>query len=291
MALERQLNGNGFNQQPLNDLLGAVRCGHCDQIPAQCVWAALVTKDFSTHKWMRKAWSLEKSPVGTTIVPMTLNVVLDALSLKCVQHIVDHWSNDAVDNLQAIETAQRIPDQPEFAPRRVYIRHADPKRKCCWGLRERKSGTKRRVWPLGAHEVTEKIRNKNEVILEAHGNRKKVQLCIIDGHLSPEERGIAPKLQKYRGRVVLRGDIVEDDSGAFAVFTEQGSSASQTTAAKIMDVIAKFRAVSAYTSVEVEDAPKLLKIPKSECPEVWIRIPRTQMAEIMVQYGRPSCSS
>ena len=38
--------------------------------------------------------------------------------------------------------------------------------------------------------------------------------------------------QKYKGRVVLRGDIVKDDSGSYAVFTEQGSSASQMTAAK-----------------------------------------------------------
>ena len=29
--------------------------------------------------------------------------------------------------------------------------------------------------------------------------------------------------QKYKGRVVLRGDIVKDDSGAYAVFTEQGT--------------------------------------------------------------------
>ena len=40
-----------------------------------------------------------------------------------------------------------------------------------------------------------------------------------------------------KGRVVLRGDIVKDDSGSDAVFTEQGSSASQMTAAKVMDMI------------------------------------------------------
>ena len=38
---------------------------------------------------------------------------------------------------------------------------------------------------------------------------------------------LEPKLQKYKGRVVLRGDIVKDDSGACAVFTAQGSSALQ----------------------------------------------------------------
>ena len=45
------------------------------------------------------------------------------------------------------------------------------------------------------------------------------------------------QFQKYKGRVALRGDIVKDNSGAYAVFTEQRSSASQQTAAKVMDVI------------------------------------------------------
>ena len=81
---------------------------------------------------------------------------------------------------------------------------------------------------------------------------------------------------------MLRGNIVQDDSGACAAFTEQGSSASQMTAAKVMDVIARLPgcagqaadAVSAKTQVKMEDAPKLLKIPKSECPDIWKRLSR-----------------
>ena len=54
------------------------------------------------------------------------------------------------------------------------------------------------------------------------------------------------------------------------------------SAAKVMDVVARLPdcdgqaadAVSAHTSVKLEDAPRLLKIPKSECPAVWIRLPR-----------------
>ena len=54
------------------------------------------------------------------------------------------------------------------------------------------------------------------------------------------------------------------------------------TAAKVMDVIARLRdcdeqrtdAVSAYTQVKLADTPRLLRIPKSECPDVWIRHPR-----------------
>ena len=56
----------------------------------------------------------------------------------------------------------------------------------------------------------------------------------------------------------------------------------QMTAAKIMDIISRLPgfdgqaadAVSAYTQVKMEDAHKLLKIPKSECPDIWIRLPR-----------------
>ena len=41
------------------------------------------------------------------------------------------------------------------------------------------------------------------------------------------------KHRKHKGRVVLRGYIVKDDSGSYAEFTEPGSSASQMTAAKV----------------------------------------------------------
>ena len=99
-------------------------------------------------------------------------------------------------------------------------------------------------------------------------------------HLKNAE--LETKHPKYKGRVVLRGDIVKDDSGSCAVFTEQGSSASQMTAAKVMDIISRLPgcagqtadAVSAYTQVKMEDASKLLKILKSECPDIWIRLPR-----------------
>ena len=74
---------------------------------------------------------------------------------------------------------------------------------------------------------------------------------------------------------------MKNDAGSHAVFTEQGSSASQMTAAKVLHVKARLPgcageaadAVSAYTQVKMEDAPTSLKIPKSECPDIWIRLP------------------
>ena len=60
---------------------------------------------------------------------------------------------------------------------------------------------------------------------------------------------------------------MKDDSGTYAVSTEQGSSAPQMAAAKIVDVIARLPgcegqaadSVSAYTQVKMEDVPQLLK--------------------------------
>ena len=121
-----------------------------------------------------------------------------------------------------------------------------------------------------------KVRSTKGVIDEARTKGAKVHFASLMDicHLKIAELEV--KHQKYRGRVVLQGDIVKDDSGSYAVFTEQGSSASQMTAAKVMDIISRLpgcsgqaaAAVSAYTQENMEDAPKLLKIQKSECPDI-----------------------
>ena len=127
-----------------------------------------------------------------------------------------------------------------------------------------------------------KVRNKSEVIAEGRKECRKVHFASLVDLCHLKISKLEPQYQKYKGRVVLRGDIVKDNSGSYAVFTEQGSSASQMTAAKVMDIISRLPecsgqaadAVSAYTQVNMEDAPKLLNIPESECPDIWIRLPR-----------------
>ena len=120
---------------------------------------------------------------------------------------------------------------------------------------------------ISAWKMT-KVRSKKEVIDEARTKGIKVHFASLMD-MSSEKCWIGGKAPKYKGRVVLRGDIVKDDSGSYAVFTEQGSSGSQMTAAKIMDIISRLPscdgqaadAVSAKTQVKMEDAHKLLKIP------------------------------
>ena len=54
----------------------------------------------------------------------------------------------------------------------------------------------------------EKVKSTKEVSLEAQRDKKERPLCYIDGHLFPQKNAeLEPKLQKYKGRVVLRGDI------------------------------------------------------------------------------------
>ena len=127
-----------------------------------------------------------------------------------------------------------------------------------------------------------KVRSEKQVIDEARTSGAKVHFASLMDICHVKNAELEAKHQKYKGRVVFRGDIVKDDSVSYAVFTEQGSSASQMTAAKIMDIISRLPgcdgqaadAVSASTQVNIEDAHKLLKIPKSECPDIWIRLPR-----------------
>ena len=122
---------------------------------------------------------------------------------------------------------------------------------------------------------------KDKSTKEAQKNNNKVHFASLMDLCHRKNSELEPQFQKYEGRVVLRGDIVKDDSGSYAVFTEQGSSASQLTAAKVVDIFSRLPgcaghaadAVSPYTKVKIEEATE------------------TQMAQIMVQYGRPSCLS
>ena len=72
-----------------------------------------------------------------------------------------------------------------------------------------------------------KVRSKKEVIDEARTSGAKVRFASLMDICHLKNAELEAKHQKYKGRVVLRGDFVKDDSGSYAVFTEQGSSASQ----------------------------------------------------------------
>ena len=55
--------------------------------------------------------------------------------------------------------------------------------------------------------------------VEAQRDKKKVHFATLMDLCHLKNAELESKIQKYKGRV-LQGDIVKDDSGAFAVFTE-----------------------------------------------------------------------
>ena len=143
-----------------------------------------------------------------------------------------------------------------------------------------------------------KVRCKKQVIDEARTSGATVHFASLMDICHLKNAELEAKHQKYKGRVVFRGDIVKDNSGSYAVFTEQGSSASQMTAAKtwISSPDARLRWTSSRRSISLYPSEN------GRCSQIiensQIGVSRhldssttTQMAKIMVQYGRPSRSS
>ena len=58
-----------------------------------------------------------------------------------------------------------------------------------------------------------KVRNKNEVIVEARNEGRKVHFASLMNLCHLKNSELEPQFQKYKGRVVLQVDIVIDDSG------------------------------------------------------------------------------
>ena len=144
-----------------------------------------------------------------------------------------------------------------------------------------------------------KVRSKKEVIDEARTKGAKVHFASLMDICHSKKAEVETNHQKYKGRVVLRGDIVKDYSGSYAVFTEQGSSASPMTAAKVMDIISRLpcaqdKQLMQYllcTQVKNGRCSKIIDNSTIGMPRHLDSATTTQMAQIMVQYGRPSRSS
>ena len=72
-----------------------------------------------------------------------------------------------------------------------------------------------------------KVKSKKSVIDEARTSGATIHSASSMDICHLKNAALEAKHQKYKGRVVLRGDIVKGDSGSYAVFTQQRSSASQ----------------------------------------------------------------
>ena len=104
------------------------------------------------------------------------------------------------------------------------------------------------------------VKSKQEVIEQAQKEGKTVHFGTLMEVCHVKNSKLEKQFPKNKGRVVLRGDVVKDDSSLYSVFTEQGSYASHMTAAKVQDVISRLPgcagqagdSMSAYTQVRMK---------------------------------------
>ena len=83
---------------------------------------------------------------------------------------------------------------------------------------------------------------------------------------------------------MLREDIVKDDNGHKAVFTEQGASASRVAAATFVNTVSRLRgmaeeandAVIACVHVYMSETHRFRRSPQKECPQVCITLPHSR---------------
>ena len=71
---------------------------------------------------------------------------------------------------------------------------------------------------ISAWNLTNVKSKKKKVIDEARASGTTVRFASLMDICHLKNAELEAKHQKYKGRVVLRGDIVKDDSGSYAVF-------------------------------------------------------------------------
>ena len=110
----------------------------------------------------------------------------------------------------------------------------------------------------------DEVREHEDVAAKARKQGETVHFGHLMALCHEKHSELQRAVREFKGRVVFRGDDVKDESGYYAVFSEQGTSASHLSAAKFLDAMARFDgnygsdsdATGAYTQVLLEDLEK-----------------------------------
>ena len=141
-----------------------------------------------------------------------------------------------------------------------------------------------------------RVRPKAQVIAEAKKDGRPVHFGSLMELCSIKNSQLGKEFWICKSRLVFRGDIVKDENGQFAIFTEQGASASLMSAAKFSDAVSRLPgnsgedsdAVGAYTQVSFADAAKLLGDPNI-VTETWISLPPHKRPKSWDEIQDPVC--
>ena len=140
-----------------------------------------------------------------------------------------------------------------------------------------------------------KVKNKNEVIAEARNEGRTVHFASLMDLCHLKNSELEPKFQKYKGRVVLRGDTVKSFRIVCSIYWARIISITNDGCKRNGYYIKTtwMRRIRSRRSISLHPAQN------GRCTDVTenskVRMSRyldtsteTQMAKIMVQYGRPS---
>ena len=147
--------------------------------------------------------------------------------------------------------------------------------------------------------LKDKVMAKAQVIANARKNGSKVHFGTLMDLCFEKHSQLAEALRVYKGRVVFRGDQVKDEEGFFAIFSDEGSSASHMATAKFLDAVARMPncagedadATSAYTQVILADMPDhidtWISLPPHRRPASWKKIENPVCPLVRNLYGHP----
>ena len=154
----------------------------------------------------------------------------------------------------------------------------------------RKDGT-RGVWD--EHRVREWPAVKADA--QAKGETAHVArvfgLVVEKNHELPEDD---PK-RKYKGRAVVGGDNMRDETGNYALFQDLGSCPATMEAARAADAygcldghdIQQCDAEQAYTQAELSGTPTWVRLPRDQWPASWAGMKDPVCPLVLALYGHP----
>ena len=109
---------------------------------------------------------------------------------------------------------------------------------------------------LPAWQVT-KVKGKKEVIEKAQKEGRTVHFVTLMDNCHLKNSEMEPKFSKCKGRVVLRADVVMDDSGSYAVFTERRSAVKRIVAPPQINTVWRPRTKCRHFEQESRSARRL----------------------------------
>ena len=92
------------------------------------------------------------------------------------------------------------------------------------------------------------VREKRDVMLETIKSRKPAHFATVMVLCHIKNAQLDKSFWSYKGRVVLRGDTVKNEAGQYAVFGEQGTSASHLMGARLVDALAHMPDMAGWDS-------------------------------------------